>query len=88
MVFQSTTEDLLNSLKHDHRYYVDIPHNLTNIEEQPKEFNVVNLYDNLHVFTKNYVLSHNFNIGIFVYAQLVFITSFTYKTNKLNKIIS
>ncbi len=34
------------------------------------------------MFAKNYVVSNNFNIGIFVCAQLVFTTSFTYKTNK------
>jgi hypothetical protein len=34
------------------------------------------------VFAKNHVFSNNFNIGIFVCAQLVFTTSFTYKTNK------
>jgi hypothetical protein len=31
--------------KDDQNYYVDIPHSLSNIEKQLKEFNVINLYD-------------------------------------------
>ncbi len=33
VVFQSTTKDLPNNFEHDQHYYVDIPHNLINIEE-------------------------------------------------------
>jgi hypothetical protein len=49
MVSQLSTKDFLNKFKHDRHYYVDIPHSPFNIEEQTKEFNGVNLDDNLDV---------------------------------------
>jgi hypothetical protein len=43
VVSQSTTKDLPHNFEHDQRYYVGIPCSSINIEEQPKEFNVVNI---------------------------------------------